>query len=162
MIESQVKNEIIHKFFKATIFIKGFFGLLDIVIGALFLFFAREIVHKFLVASISQFSGYKTSNYLLRQTGNFTINTQYFIAIYFIFYGLVNLFLVASLLKGKIWAYPAAILFYIIFILYQFYRSSVHHSSLLLVLSIVDIFLIIPIWLEYRRVSQLLQPTKID
>ncbi len=150
-------NKIIHDLFEATVLIKGINGLWEIVVGILFLFFKTETIQKSIIfftgnEKVSG-SGHFTKNYLITQANNFSLSTQHFIAFYFLFYGIVNIFLVISLLKGKIWAYPTAIIFFILFILYQWYRFFLHHSGLLLFFTIFDILLVSLTWLEYRRIS---------
>ncbi len=151
-------KKIIHDFFKVSIFFKGINGIWEIAVGVLFLLFKRETIHRDLLTisdfAIVKHSSYFASNYLTHQANSFSLNTKYFLAFYFFFYGVINLFLVISLLKGKLWAYPAAMFFFILFIVYQGYRFSLHHSGLLLFFTILDIALVALTWIEYQNVKK--------
>jgi len=157
MNKDLLPGKLIHRFFEVTILVKGFNGIWEIVTGFLFLFFKNETIYNAIIIASNQkiFSGSENfaNHYLTRQADNFSSSTQYFIAIYFLFYGIINIFLVISLLKGKLWAYPAAILFFLLFIVYQCYRLYLRHSGLLLFLTIFDAFLVALTFLEYKRVK---------
>ncbi len=153
-----LQNKMVHGLFKVTVFMKGISGCLEIIIGTVFFFFKREAIYQAIISAtgykIIKGSGHLTTDYLTKQANNFSTNTKYFIAAYFLFYGVINIFLVISLLRGKLWAYPAAILFFISFIIYQWYRFFVHHSGLLLFFTLFDIFLVVLTWLEYKRLKK--------
>jgi uncharacterized membrane protein len=152
------RDKILHDLFNVTILIKGINGVWEIIVGVLFLIFKRETIYRAIITLTEQkiVSGlsHSANNYVIRQANNFSTNTKYFIAFYFLFYGVVNIFLVVSLLRGKLWAYPTAILFFIFFILYQFYIFFLRRSSLLLLFTIFDVCLVFLAWLEYQRVKK--------
>jgi uncharacterized membrane protein len=62
---------------------------------------------------------------------------------------------VAGLLLKLRWAYPAAIVAFTLFVVYQLYRYSHTHSTALLALSALDAAVIALTWLEYRRLKVL-------
>ncbi len=159
MEKNNLQNKILHSLFEITILVKGINGIWEIIMGVLFFFFKEETIYKAIIAvtgyRIIRYSGHFTTNYLIRQANNFSANTKYFIAFYFLFYGIVNIFLVIFLSRGKLWAFPVTILFFSFFIVYQFYRFFLHHSGLLLFFSIFDIFLVFLTWLEYKRLKNL-------
>jgi uncharacterized membrane protein len=64
------------------------------------------------------------------------------------------MFLVAGLLRNKLWAYPASLVVLGLFIAYQFYRFSYTHGAGLIVLTVFDIIVMGLIWHEYRLVSR--------
>jgi uncharacterized membrane protein len=66
----------------------------------------------------------------------------------------MKLFIVAVLLKGKIWAYHSGIIFFFIFIVYQLHRYTFTHSIWLLVLTVFDMAVIYFTWEEYRKVKR--------
>jgi len=59
--------------------------------------------------------------------------------------------LVTGLLLRQRWAYPAAIVAFLFFLIYQLYRYTHTYSPELLVLSAFDVFIIVLTWLEYGR-----------
>lgn len=158
MIGGNLKSKVIHNVFSITILMKGIAGVFEIMIGVLFFLVRTETIYKILISITNQRainrSGHIITNYFQRQADNFSVSTQYFIAIYFLFYGIVNMFLVISLLKGKLWAYPATMIFFSLFTVYMFYRFLLHRSGTLLFFIIFDIFLVVLTWLEYKRLKK--------
>jgi uncharacterized membrane protein len=68
--------------------------------------------------------------------------------------------LVAGLLRNRLWAYPASIGVFTIFIIYQLFRYFFRtHSPLLLGITVVDI---IVIWLIYHEYRQVLKRASIE
>lgn len=144
------ENKVLHNLFEITILIKGFNGFWEIALGGFFAFSATDNIRGIMAAA----AGYGIAGgYLQNQAGIFSVDTQYFLAAYFLFYGAVNLFLAVSLLRGKLWAYPAAIVFFLAFIGYLWYRFYLYQSWLLLFFIIFDIIFVALVCLEYRRVQ---------
>ncbi len=151
MAENFLKGKIIHNLFAVIVFIKGINGLLEIIIAILF-FLKRGTLRA--IASKHQYIFFKDfGGYPMSFLNHLSLSTRYFIGVYFLFYGIVNIFLAISLLRGKPWAYPAAILFFTLFLVYQFYRSFLHHSAFLFFISIFEIFVIVLTFLEYERLK---------
>ena len=66
----------------------------------------------------------------------------------------MKLLLVVDLLRDKLWSYPASLIVFGLFIVYQLYRYSYTHGAGLIVLSVFDIVVMGLIWHEYRLVRQ--------
>ena len=81
-------------------------------------------------------------------------HTHSFAAVYLLTHGLIKLFLAVGLLREKLWAYPAAIAVFVLFVIYQLYRFVFSHSSFLMLLTIFDIAVIYLTWHEYRVVRE--------
>src|SRR5262249_54720823 len=84
----------------------------------------------------------------------FSASTQVFAAIYLLSHGVIKVVLVASLFRELLWAYPAAIVVFTLFIAYQLYRYALEPSTSMIVLSILDVMVIVLTWLEYRRLQR--------
>lgn len=134
--QESFKN-ITHGLFEVTVFAKGISGVLEILSGA-FLLFKRQTAARFMTAALNHSPG-------------FSYSTQHFIAVYLLFYGAINIFLVVSLLRGRLWAYPVAIACFLIFTAYMFVRFLFNHSLVLSGFIVFDFFLIALTWLEYKR-----------
>ncbi len=154
--QDSLQNKIIRNFFEATVFMKGAAGILEIAMGSLFLFLNKETIDNVFIfltnLPIVSYSQHLT-NYLERQA-DVAQDSQYFLASYFLFYGLLNIFLVVCLLKDKLWAYPTSIVFFSAFNLYLLYRFLLYRSGTTLFFVIFDIFFIILIWREYWQLQQ--------
>ena len=75
-------------------------------------------------------------------------------AAYLLAHGVVKIGRVASLLRDRHWAYPAAITVFAAFIVYQLYRFTLTHGLGLIALSLFDLVVIGLIWLEYRALKK--------
>ena len=81
---------------------------------------------------------------------HFKPSEQHFYAFYLLSHGLIKGVLVFFLLREKLWAYPAAVGVFGLFIAYQLYRYSFTHDIALIALSIFDLFVIYLAIHEYR------------
>lgn len=82
-----------------------------------------------------------------------------FYTIYLMLHGILNLALVAALVARLHWAYPAAILALIGFVIYQTYDFLTGQSAVMLVLSAIDIVVILLIWREWTAQTLRHHPT---
>lgn len=93
------------------------------------------------------------AQYLIKTTSNLSFSGQQFAALYLLSHGVIKFLMVWGLYKRKLWAYPASIVVFSIFIVYQMYRYAYTHSIWLILFSLFDIAVI---WLtlhEYSRVK---------
>lgn len=152
------QKKLLHQLFEATILVKGINGIWETFSGLLFLFLSKDAIKKLVLLAVQreivEDKADFISNYLVKTANNISISTKNFVAIYLIFYGVMNLFLTIFLLKKKLWAYPVAIGFHLVFLVYQIHRYFSQYSSLLFALIILDIFTIILIWLEYKKIKR--------
>ncbi len=97
------------------------------------------------------------ANYLLHAAQSFSVSTQHFTAIYLLSHGIIKVWLIVGLLRKRLWYYPAAILIFGLFIVYQLYRFSFTHSMLLLLITALDLLVIILTWQESNYLRRSLQ-----
>ena len=81
---------------------------------------------------------------------HFRPSEQQFYAFYLLSHGAVKAVLVVFLLRERLWAYPASIAVFGLFIAYQLYRFSFTHDIGLIALSIFDLFVIYLAAHEYQ------------
>jgi uncharacterized membrane protein len=152
----------VHLAFQISIFFKGLDGVLEIV-GGLLLFFVRPDTISRLVTALTQHELSADRNdviarYLVRLTQDFSANSWLFAGVYLLSHGIVKVFLVESLLRGRLLAYPAAIVVFALFIIYQMYRYFLRPSLGMIALSILDLIVIVLTWLEYRQLKHARRP----
>ena len=94
------------------------------------------------------------ANFLVRSAGHFSVSAKVFGSVYLFSHGIIKIALILSLWKRKLWSYQAAIVFFILFIIYQMYRYTHHHSAWLILLSILDVIVVMLTWLEYRNLKR--------
>lgn len=85
--------------------------------------------------------------------GHHPIYITYFLAFYFIFWGLMDIFLSYNLLKHRLWTFPLSIVVIATFVLYEIFRFTHTHSLILLWIIFFDIFILWLIKEEYRQLK---------
>jgi uncharacterized membrane protein len=90
------------------------------------------------------------ATHVSRIASSLSAETQLFGALYLLSHGVIKLFLVWGMMKNKLWAYPASLAVFALFIVYQIIRFTSTHSIFLVLLTIFDIFVIWLIWHEYK------------
>ncbi|OGJ15566.1 hypothetical protein A3K73_05255, partial [Candidatus Pacearchaeota archaeon RBG_13_36_9] len=90
------------------------------------------------------------ANYVLKLVSELSLGVQIFAALYLLIHGLIKVGLVAALWRRKLRAYPLSEVILILFMASQIYAYYFSHSLLMLALTILDAFVIVLIWLEYK------------
>lgn len=144
-----------HRVFEIGIAIKGLNGIWEIGSGALFFFLSKLTLNNWLLAVTHQELLEDPSdllmNFLVNTFQDVSISVQHFAAIYLLFHGFLNVFLVIQLHRGKQWAYVASMGLMLIFVVYQVYRIGIHHSLFLTAITIFDVFFILLTWHEFAH-----------
>lgn len=78
----------------------------------------------------------------------------YFLAFYFIFWGVVDIVLSVSLLRDRLWSFNVSYLLIGVFVVYEVLRFTRTHSSVLLAVIVIDI---VVLWLIRREHIKVLQ-----
>ena len=156
-MNQQRKSQITHILFDLSVIGKGIDGVLEIVGGVLLFFISPDRIHSVIKVltqhELSEDPKDLIATYLLNSTLNLASGTMIFAAVYLLWHGMVKVGLVAALLFKRRWAYPAAIVAFSLFIVYQLYRYIHTRSPELLALSILDVFVITLTWMEYGRLK---------
>ena len=96
--------------------------------------------------------------WVLRQLSDLTGESQHFYALYLLFHGVLKLAMVALLLRGVRWAYPASVALLAAFVAYQLHHWTQTHSPALLALSAFDTLMIALVIREYRALPRAPHP----
>ena len=152
------------RLFRVSVMLKGLDALLEIVGGIVLWLLRPELIVRVIGLltqdEISEDRRDIVANYLRDLAGRFSPSTQHFMAIYLLAHGIVKIFVVAALVKNKLWAYPLAIIVFGGFIVYQLYRFTIAGGAGLIALSVFDLVVILLIWLEYRAMR--MRPTSAE
>jgi uncharacterized membrane protein len=163
-VTSERSQQQVHRLFAASVLMKGMDGVLETIGGILFMFVdpkaLNNLVISFTAHELSEDPDDWFATTLRHLVHNLSSDTQLFVSVYLVAHGLIKVLLVVGLLREKLWAYPAALWFLGIFILYQLYQFSHTHSLGLLALSAFDLFVAVLVWLEYRSRKQHAYNTK--
>ena len=148
----------IHQIFEVSILLKGAHALLECIAGvALALVSPRTIVSWITWLTQDEFiedPNDFVATHLLNMAQGFSVSTKNFYVFYLLSHGVVKLFLVAGLLKNKVWAYPASLVVLAVFIAYQIYRFTYTQSPGLVLLTVFDLLVMYLIWHEYQLVRR--------
>jgi uncharacterized membrane protein len=146
--------ELIHDFFELGIAIKGVHGVINILLGLFFLFASPNTIGRFIQRIFSKELAHDPTDLLANliiHSSQGLIGAQHYTAVYLIIHGLVDVGLFFALYYEKLWAFPMACTVLGIFALYQLYRFVFHHSIVVFILLLIDLFIITVIMLEYYR-----------
>ena len=142
-----------HAFFKFGIFIKGFNGIWETGSGLAILLISKTGLGGwfYLLAQNELLEDPHDSfiNFFIQILQTASASAAIFAAVYILFHGVLNLFLAIQLYRNKLWAYIFTLWAMSAFLVYQIYRVVLHHSSILIVLTVFDIIFIILTWHEY-------------
>jgi len=148
----------VHVVFMVSLFAKAGLAVLEIVGGAgayfvpqsVVLRLVQRIAHEELLPERHDF----ITHYLLGWAQGFSISTRHFTAVYLLSHGVVKLWLISGLLRGRMSYYPVAIAVFGAFIVYQLYRFHFTHSIWLIVITVVDAVVIGLTACEYWQLRQ--------
>lgn len=155
----------IRQIFMVGIAIKGIDGLLETVGGFLFYLISPGTLSRIVVTltahELSADPQDRVALFCVRATHALSSSTKLFGSIYLVGHGLLKVLLAFALVRQKLWAYPAALLFLGAFVGYQLSRVSRTHSVGLLALTLFDSILMALIWREYRLKSTVVENSRI-
>lgn len=84
---------------------------------------------------------------------NHPLYVTHFLALYFIFWGVIDVVLSYNLIKHRLWAFPASFLLIILFVIYEGVRFTYTHSFFLIGIILLDIIILWLIWKEYKKLK---------
>jgi len=149
-----VQERNIHRVFVVSVAAKGLHALIEIIGGlALYLTSTETIIgwiDRLSQGELTQDPNDWIASHAVHFGETFSVQQHNFYAFYLLSHGLIKGALVIGLLKEKVWAYPASIAVFGLFIAYQLYRYSFTHDAALIALSIFDLFVIALAVHEYR------------
>jgi uncharacterized membrane protein len=153
----KLKERQIHFLFRIGVVIKGLDGALEAAGGFALLFTStaalRNLVDWLTQGELQEDPDDFVANHLVDFFHHLSLNTKHFASVYLLTYGLAKVGLVAGLLRGKLWAYPVALIVLGLFLCYQIYRLSHTHSPGLGLVSLLDLVILALIWRDYRYVK---------
>lgn len=155
-MEIEKEQKYINQIFKWTLLLKFFNSLWQISLGFL-IFFDKDLKESIFTLTTNRLVKHPNSRvapFIQHILPGITHNTEIFIAIYFLVQGVLKIFLIAGLLRKKMWVYPLSMYVFLAFTFYQIYRFTHTHSPFLILLSTLDIITILVIEHKYKHFSQ--------
>lgn len=144
----------LHLLFELTLGFKAVFAIAEIAAGvATWLVPQRYFLALVLWVTRDEFAEDPhdlVANLLLHTVQHLSVDAQRFAALYLLGHGVIKLWLVAGLLREKLWYFPVSIVIFALFIAYQTYRFTNTHSVWLLLVTALDVVVIALTWHESR------------
>jgi len=158
VLQKLLEEKTIHLIFMISLIFKGMIALTEIVGGVLIFFISQQFLLKLVLAitqdELSEDPNDFVAHYLIHSARALSIGSQHFAAIYLLSHGVIKMFLIAGLLRERLWYYPTAIVVFGLFIVYQLYRYTFTHSPWLLILTVIDLAVIWLTWHELKYLSR--------
>lgn len=143
-----------HRLFQVGVVLKGVDGILEVVGGVLLGAFGSAGLSRavtFLTQhELSEDPHDLVAGWLVRHTRGLGVETVHFAVAYLLVHGAVKVVLAAGLMRERLRAFPAALGFLGLFVLYQAYRVIITGSAGLALLTATDVVIIWLVWQEYR------------
>lgn len=145
------------RFFEISVLLKGANAVLEIVGGLLVLVISPDFVQDVATYFTAEELGQDPHDFVATHIQHFadiyaTGPHQLFAAAYLLSHGVVKLALVIGLLRNKIWAYPASLAVFSLFIAYQVYLFIIQPSLGIAALTLFDLIVLYFVWREWRIV----------
>ncbi|HEU5396376.1 MAG TPA: DUF2127 domain-containing protein [Verrucomicrobiae bacterium] len=151
------RGKTLHWLFEIGIWFKGIDGILELIGGVLFLVFSPQAINHFIVLitqhELQEDPGDWICNMLRRAGQHLWGHGQFIGGIYLLCHGAIKVFLVAGILRGRLWYFPTAMVVLGIFIAVQAGRLGFKFSWPLLIATGIDTVIVFLIWREYRRLK---------
>lgn len=145
---------LLDKTFEIGIILKGLDGALEVIGGLLLLLVSPQTINNIALSltrgELSEDPHDFIATHILNTAHGLTGSGLLFGSLYLLSHGIVKVVLVVAVLKNKLWAYPAIIVFLLIFIFYQIYRVVLDQSVGLTALTIFDCVIVWLTWREYQ------------
>lgn len=152
-------RNITHKIFIFSLIVKAINGLFELFGGFLFLFLRSPRFSDFLLTLVQGELGEDPTDpfvfHVFSVASNLSESTRIFLAFYLLAHAVINLSLVAALVKKIHIAYPIAVGFFFAFMFYELFRFILHPTVWLAGLLCMDVIIIVSIIGEYRKVMRL-------
>jgi uncharacterized membrane protein len=154
MNEPGRREKYLHRTFEIGVILKGIDGALEVLGGGLLLALSpSRITHLFLALTrpeLAEGPHGRIAHLLFHAPHGLTAYSRHFLAAYLLSHGIVKIVLVVELLRRRLWAYPASIAVFALFIVYQLYHLSHVYSTGMVVLTVLDVGVVLLTWHEYR------------
>lgn len=148
----------VHQVFLLSILLKGAHAVIECAGGLALALVSTDtianLVDRFTQEELIEDPNDILATHLLGWAQDFSVASKQFYAFYLLSHGVVKLLLVVGLLKGKLWSYPASLIVFGLFIVYQLYRFSYTHGAGLIALTVLDVVVMFLIWHEYNLVRR--------
>lgn len=154
-METPRETRVLDRLFYLALTVKAIDGVIGSLAGIFLGVLPQATLTHWLFLLMRYESGREASDFIMRHlrqiSYQLTGHHRFLVVLYLLAHGLSKVLLSAAVLQGRRWAYPWAIGFIGVFMVYSLYRITLTHSHLLAVLFLIDgatIYLIRREWLR--------------
>lgn len=144
-------------FFRLAMFWRIFYGALRLLLGLALLKLINVPIADLLYKVMKYELAEDPTDLLFNVVNVFLqlhpLSITYFVSAYLIFWGLIDIGILVSLLRHKKWAFPVSFWLISFFVIYELYRFTYTNSFILLGIVFIDLMILWLIWKEYRRMT---------
>jgi uncharacterized membrane protein len=156
------RRRLLHRIFELGVIAKGIDEGLELIGGLLLLLLSpaaiRGAILLLVQGELKEDPTDLVADLLVHNTGTI-INSRVPASSFLILHGVVKLALVGGLAMNKLWSYPAAIVAFTGFAIYQIYQLAQQNSLFLGIVTALDMVVVLLIVAEYRHVRSERQRT---
>jgi len=146
-------SNLTHRLLRIGLILKAIDGALELVGGVLFLLVRPGALSHIFTAltqhELAEDPTDFTATHLRALVEHLTRDVKLFAVAYLLVHGIVKIALALSVLRGRAWAYPWALMFFLVFLIYEVYRLSYTHSSVLAGFLCLDVAIVGLLWREH-------------
>lgn len=148
----------IEKLFHVGLLIKGIYSFLELFAGIILLSISsykiNEFIYNLFRHELLEDPHDLVVNFIINLFWNLSPSLELLIALYLLINGAIKLGLIVALWKEKLIAYPIAMIFFSLFVIYQIYRYVLTPSWILIILTILDLIIIFLSYKEYNHLKK--------
>lgn len=158
MFRFKGKKHLLNIYFYIVLVFKTLTSLMELI-GGILMFIIKHDNLKNLINTIALPELQRDPNDILMNSliefgKDFSIGSQYTVALFMIVQGSAKLIVIWLLIKKKVWAYPLAAAVFFAFITYEIYSFINNNSLIVLGATLIDVAFIVIIILEYRLMKK--------
>jgi uncharacterized membrane protein len=147
-----------NRLFRTVLVLKGLNGLVEVFGGIALLLLGPgrilDVVYRITQDRISEDPHELVATHLRSAASHISVSGDHFMAAYLFINGVVKVIVVLAVLRGKLWAYPLAMVIFGCLVAYQLYRFTFTHGIGLILLTAFDLLLIWLVWREYQHAKK--------
>lgn len=153
MSMAPIREKGIYELYYISIVLKGLNALLEFALGVTLLITSRfsDVLLALMQTELVEDPGDFLARHANQISPYLSTRFELFAGMYLIVHGVVKGIIIWGLLRKQLWAYPAGLAVFALFIAYQMMKWFQHHSIPLLLFTIFDLFVMALIYHEYRR-----------
>lgn len=153
----RARSRLLHLIFEIGVIAKGMDGAVELIVGLLFAVLSpaaiKGLIFLLIQGELREDPTDIVAN-LIRHNTATVIHSRASASVFLLLHGAVKLGLAAGLAADKLWSYPAAIVVFAGFTIYQVCELANGYSPFLASITVLDVAVVALVVVEYRQVRR--------